>query len=138
VTRALIVEDDASVGAAIGLTLTRQGLHAVHALDAHTGMQAFESTDFDLVIVDLFMPKISGLEIIRKFRDFAPTVPILAMSGFRFRESVDPGLDFLGMARKVGAAAVLSKPFTPRQLMTAVEAILRRPLADSGNLENSS
>ncbi len=134
----LIIEDDASVGGAIRLTLTRHGIDAVHALDAPAGIQAFESTSFDLVIVDLFMPEMSGLEIIRKFRCLAPTVPMLAMSGFRFRESMDPGLDYLGMAGKVGAAAVLSKPFTPRQLTVAVEAILKRPLADSGSLENLS
>ncbi len=137
-TQVLIIEDDASVGAAIRLTLTRHGIHAVHVLNALSGMQAFESTDFDLVIVDIFMPEMSGLEIIRKFRGLAPTVPLLAMSGFRFREPMDPGLDFLGMAGRVGAAAVLSKPFTPRQLMIAVEAILKRPLAVSVGLENLS
>jgi len=131
-TRVLIIDDDPSVGAAIRLTLTRPGTHAVHALTAHSGLQAFGSTDFDLVIVDLFMPEMNGIEIIGKLRDLAPTVSILAISGFRFRNSMDPGLDFLGMAEKVGAAAVLPKPFTPRQLTATIEAILNGPLADVG------
>jgi DNA-binding response OmpR family regulator len=135
--QALIIDDDAAVGGAVRLTLTRHGIEAVHVLDGYAGIQAFETASFDLVIVDLFMPKMSGIEIIRRFRGLAPTLPMLAMSGFRFREPMDPGLDFLGMAGKVGAAAVLSKPFTPSQLMIAVEAILKRPAASVG-LENPS
>jgi DNA-binding response OmpR family regulator len=123
-TRVLIVEDDPSVGAAIRLTLARWGAHALHVLDARTGIEAFESHDFDLVIVDLFMPEMTGLGVIAKFRERAPMVPVLAMSGFRFRDSMDPGLDFLGMAAKAGAVAVLPKPFTPGQLTAAVEATL--------------
>jgi DNA-binding response OmpR family regulator len=95
-------------------------------------LQAFRSTDFDLVIVDLFMPEKNGLEVIGKLRALAPKVSILAISGFRFRNSMDPGLDFLGMAEKVGATAVLPKPFTPRQLSATIEAILNGPLADVG------
>jgi DNA-binding response OmpR family regulator len=130
--RVLIIDDDLSVGAAIRLTLTRHGAHAEHTLTANSGLQAFRSSDFDLVIVDLFMPEKNGLEIIGKLRELAPKVSILAISGFRFRNSMDPGLDFLGMAEKVGAAAVLPKPFTPRQLTATIEAILKEPLADVG------
>lgn len=131
-TRVLIIDDDPSVGAAIRLTLARHGAHAVHTLTAHSGLQAFRSTDFDLVIVDLFMPEKNGLEVIGELRALAPKVSILAISGFRFRNSMDPGLDFLGMAEKVGATAVLPKPFTPRQLSATIEAILNGPLADVG------
>jgi DNA-binding response OmpR family regulator len=130
--RVLIIDDDLSVGAAIRLTLTRHGAHAEHTLTANSGLQAFRSSDFDLVIVDLFMPEKNGLEIIGKLRELAPKVSILAISGFRFRNSMDPGLDFLGMAEKVGAAAVLPKPFTPRQLTATIEAILKEPLAGVG------
>jgi DNA-binding response OmpR family regulator len=134
-TRVLIVEDDPSVGAAIRLTLARWGTHALHVLDAQTGIEAFDSADFDLVIVDLSMPKMTGLEIIAKFRERAPMVPLLAMSGFRFRESMDPDVDFPGIAAKAGAVTVLTKPFTSDQLTAAVEAILGKALADAAFLE---
>jgi DNA-binding response OmpR family regulator len=123
-TRVLVIEDDLSVGAAIQMMLDREGCHAVHATDANTGNKVFESSSFDLVIVDLFMPGISGLRTIAGFRQRAPTVPILAMSGFRFRGSMNPGLDFLGMATDAGATVCLRKPFAPRQLMAAVHASL--------------
>ena len=122
--RVLVIEDDLSVGAAIQMILDREGCYAVHAADAHIGKKAFESSSFDLVIVDIFMPGISGLKTIAGFRQRAPTVPILAMSGFRFRDLMDPSLDFLRLAAEAGAAACLRKPFTPRELMSAVNASL--------------
>jgi DNA-binding response OmpR family regulator len=127
--RILVIEDDPSVGAAILMILDREGCDTVHVPDAGAGAEAFESSRFDLVIVDIFMPGVNGLEIIAGFRQQSPTVPILAMSGFRFRDTMDPGLDFLGMAAEAGAAACLRKPFAPRQLMAAVQASLDPALA---------
>lgn len=123
-TRVLVIEDDPSVGAAIQMMLDREGCSTVHAPDADMGVKAFESSSFDLVIVDIFMPGMSGLETITELRNRAPAVPILAMSGFRFRGSMDPGLDFLGMAAEAGATDCLRKPFTPEQLTAAVRASL--------------
>jgi DNA-binding response OmpR family regulator len=125
--RVLVIEDDLSVGAAILMMLDRAGCQAVHAADASIGKEAFESSSFDLVIVDIFIPGIDGLTTISGFRQRAPKVPILAMSGFRFRDSMNPGLDFLGMAAEAGATACLRKPFAPRQLMAAVYASLESP-----------
>jgi DNA-binding response OmpR family regulator len=122
--RVLLVEDDPSVGAAIRMILNREGCDTVHALDAGTGMRAFESSSFDLAIVDIFMPGTNGLKTIAGFRQRAPTIPILAISGFRFRDSMGPGMDFLAMAVEAGAAVCLRKPFAPRQLMAAVYASL--------------
>ncbi len=123
--RVLVIEDDPSVGMAIRLTLAREGDDTIHMDGAYAGIRAFESANFDLLIVDLFMPEMNGLQIISEVRARAPTMPIIAMSGFRFRDSMDPGLDLLGMAVKAGATAVLPKPFKPSQLTAAVEASLR-------------
>jgi DNA-binding response OmpR family regulator len=127
--RVLVVEDDPSVGAAIRMMLDREGYNTVIAPDADAGMRAFESFHFDLAIVDIFMPGTNGLAIIAELRLRFPAVPILAMSGFRFREPMDPGLDFLGMAVEAGAAACLRKPFASRELMTAVCASLKPSLS---------
>jgi DNA-binding response OmpR family regulator len=122
IVRVLVIDDDASVGGAIQMMLDREGCDTVHAPDAYAGIRAFESSSFDLVIVDLFMPGMNGLEIIAEFRQRAPSLPILAMSGFRFRDSMDPALDFLGMAASAGATICLRKPFSQQQLMAAVHA----------------
>lgn len=122
--RVLIVEDDPSVGAAIGMILGHEGCETVHALDAAAGMRAFEASTFDLIIVDIFLPEIDGLRAIANFRQRAPSIPILAISGFRFREPVGQDMDFLVMAAEAGAAVCLRKPFARRQLMAAVHASL--------------
>jgi DNA-binding response OmpR family regulator len=122
VMRVLVIDDDASVGAAVQMILVREGCDTVHAPDADAGIRAFESSRFDLVVVDLFMPGMDGLEIITEFRRRAPTLSILAMSGFRFRDSIDPGLDFLSLAANVGATICLRKPFSPHQLVAAIQA----------------
>ena len=123
-TRILVVEDDLSVGAAIVMTLGREGCDTVHAPDAGIGMKTFESSRFDLAIVDIFLPDINGLETIAEFRRRAPAIPILAISGFIFRESMDPVLDYLALAARAGAAVCLRKPFGSRQLIAAVHASL--------------
>jgi hypothetical protein len=68
----------------------------------------------------------------------APTLPILAVSGFRFRDTMDPGLEFLGMSASAGATVCLRQPFSPRQLMAAVHASRDPTLLDDrlvGNRE---
>jgi DNA-binding response OmpR family regulator len=123
-TRVLVVEDDPSVGAAIQMMLGSEGYDTVHASEADAGMKALESSRFDLAIVDIFLPDVNGLKSIAEFRRRAPAMPILAMSGFIFRDSMDPALDYLAMAAHVGAAICLRKPFAPWQLRDAVHTCL--------------
>lgn len=123
-TRIIVVEDDPSVGAAIVMTLGHEGYDAFHALDAGMAMRAFESSRFDLAIIDIFLPDISGLEIIAELRRRSPLMPIIAISGFIFRDSMNPVLDYLGLAAKAGASVCLRKPFAFPQLIAAVRTSL--------------
>ncbi|MEA2880388.1 MAG: hypothetical protein QOF14_5584 [Hyphomicrobiales bacterium] len=123
--RVLVIDDDKSVCAAIEALLRHQDCIAVLAESGTVGARTFEDSEFDLVMVDIFMPGMDGLETIKGFRERAPTVPIVAMSGFRFRNSCTaPTPDFLGMAIKLGATYCLQKPFGPQQLMAAITACL--------------
>jgi CheY-like chemotaxis protein len=123
-TKVLVVDDDLSIGAAIKMILNGEGHHAVHAQDANIGVEMFESCQFDLVIVDIFMPGINGLEVITSVRGRAANIPIVAISGLRFRGALNRGPDFLHMAIAAGATVGLRKPFTSRQLVAAVQASL--------------
>ena len=123
-TRVLVIDDDKSVCVAIETLLRRQDCVAVVADSGELGAEAFEASNFDVVMVDIFMPGMDGLETIKGFRQRAPTVPIVAMSGFRFRSSIAPAPDFLGMATKLGATCCLRKPFGPQQLMAAINVCL--------------
>jgi CheY-like chemotaxis protein len=120
--RILVIDDDNAVCVAIQTLLGQQGCEAVLAESGQLGVQVFESAHFDAVIVDIFMPGMDGLETIKGFRNRAPAVPIVAMSGFKFRDSFAPAPDFLAMASKLGATCCLQKPFGVQQLMSAVKA----------------
>src|ERR1700682_2363089 len=117
-TRVLVIDDDQSVRMAIESLLRHQDCAVVLANSGQLASNILETTQFDVVMVDIFMPGMDGLETIKAFRKRAPTTPIVAMSGFRFCSSrVVLAPDFLGMAIKLGAACCLRKPFRPEQLM---------------------
>lgn len=127
--RILVIDDDKSVRTAIKTLLEREGYEVFAAEDGRTGLDAFESMAVDVLIVDIFMPGMDGLEAIKLFKRRAPQVPIVAISGFMFRNSSTPAPDFLSMAAKLGAAFALHKPFRPRELSAAVAACLKHPVA---------
>ncbi len=128
-TRILVIDDDFSVGVAIQTLLGHQGCDVVLAQSGHHGTEAFETSRFDTVMVDLFMPGMDGLETIAGIRQRAATVPIVAMSGFRFCDASGSSPDFLDMAAKLGASYCLRKPFGPQQLMAAINACLEQTVS---------
>ena len=90
-TRVLIVDDDPMVCAAIEIYLERHGFDVTIADGGEAGLRALEDACFDLMLVDIFMPHMRGFELIRIFHERAPTVPLIAMSGYAFAN-----LDFAG------------------------------------------
>jgi CheY-like chemotaxis protein len=121
--RILVIDDDACVSTAIRAILARRQCETVLASRAHAGIHTFRASEFDVVMVDLFMPGMNGLDTITRIRN-ASAVPIIAMSGFRLRNSLDSNQDFLGMAILRGATASLRKPFSPPQLVAAIDRSL--------------
>lgn len=119
-SRILVIDDDACVGRAIQAIMIRRQCETVLASRAHAGIHTFRTSEFDVVIVDLFMPGMNGLDTIKKIRSKSG-VPIIAMSGFRLRNSLDADQDFLGMAIRHGATISLRKPFSPPQLVAAID-----------------
>lgn len=125
-SRILVVDDDPSVRLAIQTLLQHEGFEVAVAAGGRDGVEAVQRSRFDVIVVDIFMPGMDGLETIRAFHQHAPAVPIIAMSGFLFRDPMQPAPapDFLSMATKLGAAYSLHKPFRPRELLNAVAACL--------------
>lgn len=76
------------------------------------------------MIVDIFMPQMRGFESIRLFRQRAPTVPLIAISGYVFAEQRTPAPDFLRMALELGATRCLRKPFRPAELFVVISSCL--------------
>lgn len=117
--RILVVEDDKKVAGFI-----RQGLqqesHAVDvALDGETGIYHADNFEYDLVILDLMLPRVSGLEVLRHIRAKNAQVPVLILTAKSDLQDKITGLDS-------GADDYLSKPFAYAELSARVRALLRR------------
>jgi len=117
--RILVIDDDECVSAAIQTVLARHQCCTVMASRAHAGIHAFQTSKFNVVMIDLFMPGMNGLDTITRIRRTS-AVPIIAMTGFRLRNSLDADQDFLGMAKLRGATISLRKPFSSSQLVAAI------------------
>ena len=126
VPRVLVVDDDPMVCVAIELCLTRQGFEVTVADGGEAGMRALESSHFDVMLIDVFMPHMRGFESIRMFHERMPDVPIVAMSGYAFANT-ERAPDFLRMTIELGAACCLRKPFTPNALLTTINECLTKP-----------
>ena len=120
-TRILVIDDDIGVRATIQTILKNRGFDVVLAECGHSGIAAVEACAFDAVLVDIFMPGMNGIETIRVLRQSTPKVPVIAMSGYVFREGSSPTPDFFHMATDLGAACCIHKPFKPWEIIKAVE-----------------
>ena len=125
----LVIDDDPAVRMTIKLLLERDGHTVTDASDGRAGIKTLNAGGIDLLIVDIFMPGMDGIETIREVRKHQPHVPAIVMSG----TSLDgptrqiPGLqapDFLAMAVKLGAVSGVQKPFKPRDIISVVRECL--------------
>jgi CheY-like chemotaxis protein len=122
--RILVVDDDPLICSAIRAWLEESGFTVSVADGGQTGLKALDSSTFDLMIVDIFMPHMRGFESVRVFHQRAPMVPLIAISGYVFAEQRAPAPDFLRMALELGATRCLRKPFTPSTLLNVIYGCL--------------
>ena len=116
----LVVDDDAMFCMAIEIYLQQNNFRVTIAAGGEAGLRALKNGQFDLMIIDIFMPHMRGFESIRLFHESAPDIPLVAMSGYAFANLNSPAPDFLRMALELGATRCLRKPFTPAALLTAI------------------
>ena len=117
--RILIVDDEKPVRDALAALLRQEDYRVVAAESGHTAVEAIEAFTFDFIIVDIFMPGMNGLETIKIFRDSAPSVPIIAMSGYASGSGFVDN-DFFHTAMEFGATCCMRKPFSREQLLDAI------------------
>jgi CheY-like chemotaxis protein len=118
----LVVDDDIAVQTTIRLLLERAGHSVVVAGDGRNGLAIFETGEFDLLFLDIFMPGMDGLETMRLVHQQQPLIPIIVISGNPVTSGSGP--DFLTMATRLGAVRSLQKPFKPAALLAAVAGSL--------------
>jgi DNA-binding NtrC family response regulator len=119
--RILVIDDDQAIRSVVTLLLERKGHQIVVAENGRRGLKILEADDFDMLIIDIFMPEMDGLEAIRLVRQIRPVMPILVMSG---GAQIGAMPDYLSMATKLGAIESIRKPFKPETLVAAVTACL--------------
>ena len=123
--RVLVVDDDPLVRETIVSALQNAGHSALETSDGQRALDVLGREVFDLLITDILMPTVDGIELILSIRKRQPKLRILSISGGD-RTGVP---DYLEMSEKLGALMILPKPFTPKQLLRAVEAMLHMPAA---------
>lgn len=121
--RVLIVDDEVSIREVLGQYLGLEGFDVLAAADGVTALQLFQGTPPDLVILDLMLPGIDGIEVCRRMRavSAAPIVMLTARS-----EEADKLEGF-----RAGTDDYVTKPFSPREVVMRVQAIMRRLEATS-------
>src|SRR5450830_1823604 len=118
----LMIEDDKRLAQMVSEYLAQSGFVVSHAGDGQTGLADLQSDPPDLVILDLMLPDMDGLEVCRRIRSLPGTlaqIPILMLTA-----KGDPMDRIIGL--EMGADDYLPKPFEPRELLARIRAVLRR------------
>lgn len=118
--RILVIDDDPSIRRAVRRMLERAGHEVLDAGDGEAGIELFRRQPVDLVLTDMQMPGAGGAATMKRLREEAPGVKIIAISGGGVSAPADPP----ALAKSTGATRALRKPFEMRDLLTAVREVL--------------
>ena len=130
--RILLVDDEQSIQTLLSYPLRKDGYHVTSALDGNEALRRFEEGRFDLVILDLMLPQMGGVEVCRQLRSRSQ-VPIIMLTAKGSETDKVAGLE-------VGADDYITKPFSMREFRSRVKAALRRSrmggeTSDDGSIE---
>ncbi|MDT8441869.1 MAG: response regulator [Desulfuromonadales bacterium] len=116
--RVLTVDDSATVRQVLSMTLSEAGYNVTEADNGANALQSFDNDCFDLVVTDLNMPRMDGIDLIRQIRSRAGTrfLPIIMLTTESQPERKQEG-------KKAGASGWITKPFRPEQLLAVVRMI---------------
>jgi two-component system OmpR family response regulator len=117
--RVLVVEDDAKIASFVVRGLKQAGYAVDHASDGDTGLALGRSTDYDAAIIDVMLPALDGISLVKRLRAERRTVPVLFLSA---KGSVDDRVRGL----QAGGDDYLTKPFAFSELLARVQALIRR------------
>ncbi|MEP6599422.1 MAG: response regulator transcription factor [Actinomycetota bacterium] len=118
-SRILVVDDDETLAEIVAGYLERAGHTVQQVSDGRAALTAVADQPPDLVILDLMLPEIDGLEVCRQVRAKHPDLPVIMLTALGEAEDRIAGLE-------VGADDYVTKPFSPRELVLRVESVLRR------------
>src|SRR6201989_1215958 len=120
-----LVDDDKNILASVSMLLEQEGYHIRTFTDGAAALTALTTTPPDLAILDIMMPRMDGLKLLRRLRQANPEIPVI------FLTSKDEEIDEL-MGLNAGADDYIRKPFSQRLLLERVKAVLRRAEGKKG------
>jgi two-component system response regulator RegX3 len=129
-TKILIVEDESSFSEAISFLLGKEGYESAVAENGRIALDLFKSNDFDLVLLDLMIPEVSGIDVCRAIRTTS-SVPIIMLTAKDSEVDKVVGLE-------LGADDYVTKPYSSRELVARIKAVLRRGVPDDGTATTNS
>jgi two-component system response regulator RegX3 len=124
-TRILIVEDEASFSEALAFLLTKEGFETAVAEDGRQAINMFNADGADLILLDLMIPEVSGVEVCRTIRTQSQ-VPIIMLT------AKDAEIDKV-VGLELGADDYVTKPYSSRELIARIKAVLRRGQSEDGS-----
>ena len=122
--RVLLIDDDARLAELLDNYLTPQGVALVHAGGGQAGLAALAAGGFDAVFLDVMMPGLDGLAVLRKIRDAGHRIPVIMLTARGDEADRVVGLE-------LGADDYVAKPFSPRELLARLRAVMRRVQPDT-------
>jgi CheY-like chemotaxis protein len=117
----LVIDDDEVILECLQIFLKQDGHSVITSREGMAGLSLLRNNPIDLVIVDIFMPEMDGLEVINHVQIEFPSIPILAISG---GSAMLKSNSFLKVARQMGAFATLAKPIKRKKIRSVVSSLL--------------
>ena len=127
-TKLLIIEDEASFHEALSFLLEKEGYQVNVAENGREGLEAFKADVYDLVLLDLMIPEISGIDVCRAIRAISPT-PIIMLT------AKDSEIDKV-VGLELGADDYVTKPYSSRELVARIKTVLRRSSNEAEDFGN--
>ena len=126
-SKILIVEDESSFSEALAFLLGKEGFETVVAEDGRQALDTFSREGADLILLDLMIPEVSGVEVCRTIRTTS-NVPIIMLT------AKDAEIDKV-VGLELGADDYVTKPYSSRELIARIKAVLRRGVAEDGSIQ---
>ncbi len=115
----MIVEDEAKIARVLTLELQHEGYRVTHAEDGHQGLELALSGHWDLILLDIMLPKLNGVEVLRRIRQIDKLLPIIVLTARNTVPDKVSGLD-------LGANDYITKPFAIEELLARIRNLLRQ------------
>ncbi len=115
----LVIDDEVVVGNSIRKILKPRGYHVEHAETPHAAMKVLSERPVDMILLDIRIPGVKGLDLLKSIREEYPTIPVIMITGYATVETAVESI-------KLGATEYVPKPFTPDEIHQAVERSFKR------------